>query len=337
MKENEKVQFESMPDFFLNEKQKETPTEEKEYSSLYEELHEKCNPDRFMQPFIKERFDLATEIYAELRKRCSSKYVSDEDLKDLRNRAESDLGIHISTSKLFRHLSEYCSPDIYTKMKPFPTERVKESSRLYAKILDAKDNIHALEEIEREAESFIEQRKKDISQQQQEEIYQQKIKDAKEKRLAKEKRKNQLWLLLVWVVFSLIPEGYFGESSVLDILLLIVIIASIALIVINIIKKNISGCVTSIIILILSILKGTIPGFNIFPLTIICLTSTVFSAINIFKRNKNKVVIWSVAMITSLFGMHPYILEDLLVSLVIIGTIFLVRIVANVFKKPSKR
>ena len=335
MKEKDKIQFESIPNFTLDVPHGDSTLKEKEYDSLYEELHEKCNPDMFMHPFVKERFDAATEIYSELRKRCSSKSVSDSDLKDLRDKAESELGIHFSTNKLFKHLTEYCSPDIYTKMKPFPTERVKEASRLYAKILQYKDDIHALEEIEQEAESFIQQRVEDIHRYQQEINRQQKASDAEVKRTAKEKWRMQLWILSVWIVFTLVPEVYFGYYIVFDILLTVVILASIALAIITFNKKNIRGCITSIIILILAIFKGAVPGFNTFPVSGLFLTSTVFSIINIFKRNRNKAIIWGIAMMTSLYSIHPYIIEDILVSLTIIGFTLLVRLIVNLIRKSS--
>ena len=335
MKEKDNIQFESIPKFTFDESPVDSSPKEKEYDSLYEELHEKCNPDKFMHPFVKERFDVATEIYSELRKRCSSKYVSDRELKDLRDKAESELGIHFSTSKLFKYLAEYCSPDIYTKMKPFPTERVKEASRLYAKILQSKDDIHALEEIEQEAEPFIKQRIVDIHRQQQENKRQQVVSEAEENRIAKEKWRMQLWLLSVWKAFTLIPEVYIGEFIVFDILLLVVILASIALIIINFIKKNISGCITSIIIPILAIFKGTVSGFNFFPISGLFITSTVFSIINMFKRNRNKAIIWGIAMMTSLYSIHPYIIEDILVSLTIIGFTLLVRLIVNLIRKTS--
>lgn len=203
MKEKDNIQFEPIPNFNLDESPVDSSPKEKEYDSLYEELHEKCNPDRFMQPFIKEKFDMATDIYAELRKRCSSKYISDRELKDLRDKAESELGIHFSTRKLFKYLVEYCSPDIYTKMKPFPTERVKEASRLYAKILEAKDDIHGLEKIEKEAEPFIKQRKNELHETEKAMQERKRIDLEKKKhKEEKEKRKDRNYCgLIIWMIF----------------------------------------------------------------------------------------------------------------------------------------
>lgn len=154
--EDTEIRFESMPDFSYN-----SPTEEKEYNSLFDELEDKCNPDRFMNPFIQERFDLANELYAELLKRVQR---DDNSLKEIRDKAINGLGIHISTDRLYKYLLEYCDPKIYTAMKPYNKERVQEAGRLYAMIQDAKDDIYRLEAIEEKATSFIKKRKEELVQ-----------------------------------------------------------------------------------------------------------------------------------------------------------------------------
>lgn len=154
--EDTEIRFESMPDISYN-----SPTEEKEYNSLFDELEDKCNPDRFMNPFIQERFDLANELYAELLKRVQR---DDNSLKEIRDKAINGLGIHISTDRLYKYLLEYCDPKIYTAVKPYNKERVQEAGRLYAMIQDAKDDIYRLEAIEEKATSFIKKRKEELVQ-----------------------------------------------------------------------------------------------------------------------------------------------------------------------------
>ena len=159
MKEENDIRFEPMPEFASNGKQQDIPIYEREYFSLYDELEEKCNPDRYMNPFVQERFDLANELYAELQKRGKR---DDKSLVDIRDRAMEGLGIHISTQRLYKYLLEFCNPNIYTSMKPYDKDRVHEAGRLYAMIQNAKDDIHALEAIEKDAEPFIKKRKDEI-------------------------------------------------------------------------------------------------------------------------------------------------------------------------------
>ena len=148
-----------MPGFSTDERKDKAPFEERKYFSLYDELEEKCHPDRYLNPFNQERFDLANELYAELQRR--SKH-DDNSLIDIREKAIEGLGIHISTRRLYEYLLEYCDPKIYTSMQPYDKDRVQEAGRLFAKIQAAKDDIHELEEVWREAETFISSRDNEI-------------------------------------------------------------------------------------------------------------------------------------------------------------------------------
>ena len=159
MQGDDNIHFESMPGFSTDERKDKAPIEERKYFSLYDELEEKCHPDRYLNPFNQERFDLANELYAELQRR--SKH-DDNSLIDIREKAIEGLGIHISTRRLYEYLLEYCDPKIYTSMQPYDKDRVQEAGRLFAKIQAAKDDIHELEEVWREAETFISSRDNEI-------------------------------------------------------------------------------------------------------------------------------------------------------------------------------
>ena len=88
--------------------------------------------------------------------------LTDDELVSLRNRAISKLVIHISTKKLYNKLVDYFSPEIYTSIIPYNEERVSKAGYYYAKILDAKNDILALENIEKEASDFIAKRNYEI-------------------------------------------------------------------------------------------------------------------------------------------------------------------------------
>ena len=194
--EDTEIRFESMPDFSSN-----PPTEEREYYSLFDELDEKCNPDRFMNPFVQKRFDLANELYAELQRRGKR---DDYSLTDIRDKAIDGLGIHISTSRLYKHLLEYCDPKIYTAMKPYDKERVQEAGRLYAMIQEAKDDIHRLEAIGEEAASFIEIREQEIMQKEREENMRLLEEQKKQKEDEKDQRRASIILVIVIVVLIIV-------------------------------------------------------------------------------------------------------------------------------------
>lgn len=178
-----------MPDFSSN-----SPTEEREYYSLFDELDEKCNPSRFMNPFVQKRFDLANELYAELQKRNQR---DDNSLKDIRDKAIDGLGIHVSTSRLYKYLLEYCDPKIYTAMKPYDKEKVQEAGRLYAMIQEAKDDIHRLEAIGEKAASFIEIREQEIMQKEREESMRLLEEQKKQKEDEEDKRRASIILAIV--------------------------------------------------------------------------------------------------------------------------------------------
>ena len=159
MQEDDGIHFESMPEFSTHEQKDIVPIVEREYFSLYDELEEKCHPDRYLNPFNLERFALANELYSELQKRSRR---DDNSLIDIREKAIDGLGIHISTRRLYEYLLKYCDPKIYTSMQPYDKARVQEAGRLFAKIQAAKDDIHELEEVWREAETFISSRDNEI-------------------------------------------------------------------------------------------------------------------------------------------------------------------------------
>ena len=135
---------------------------EKEYDSLYDEIADKCHPNRFLNNgYDKGVFSAANSIYYELMQR---KGWPDEQLKDLRNRAIFELGIHFSAKKQYDYLSVFFDPRIYTKMDPYPFDRVEMAKQYYDCLNDYRDDIVALEQLEKDAEPFIERRKQEIEQ-----------------------------------------------------------------------------------------------------------------------------------------------------------------------------
>lgn len=198
MQGDDNFHFEPMADFSSIVKEESKPIEEREYFSLYDELEEKCNPDRYMNPFVQEKFDLANELYAELQKRSKR---DDKSLIDIRDKAIKGLGIHISTQRLYNYLMEYCHPKIYTAIEPYDKDNVQEAGRLFAMIQKAKDDIHALEAVEQEAEPFIERRKRLLLADKMEE---ERRKGIEKHRLEEEQKKQKGKTSLIMWVLSMI-------------------------------------------------------------------------------------------------------------------------------------
>ncbi len=135
--------------------------EEKVYNSLYDELMDKCCPDKFCSSttsFDINKFQIANEIYREL---CERKMISPEALIKIRNKAMDKLGIKISTKKLYNELIEYFYPMNYISRTSYNPKRVEKAGYFYDKTLKAKNDIIALEEIQQEASEFIRELEKE--------------------------------------------------------------------------------------------------------------------------------------------------------------------------------
>ena len=156
MNEDDNIAFDEMQGLNLdwgagsNKISKQPEPDEKEYDSLYDELLDKCNPGKFpIGEFGNDIFQIANAIYTELQNK------TDHTLIDLRNRAIDELGVHISTKKKYEQLEAFLNPEHYTARKPYNGEIVAMAGNLYDKLLKNKDDIRALESLEKE-ESTIE-------------------------------------------------------------------------------------------------------------------------------------------------------------------------------------
>ena len=174
MQEQEDIQFDAMPNFGSMFGQQVQPQwEEKEYDSLYDELVEKLHPNNWLGVhFNKELFDTANQLYGEL---VGKEDIGDEELIDLRDKAIRKLGIRISTKRLYEKLDQYLNPKVYTDMKPYNGDRVAEASEYYSRLTQSKHDIIALEQLEKDAQSFIIRRMEEEEQAKQAKIEQARI------------------------------------------------------------------------------------------------------------------------------------------------------------------
>lgn len=111
------------------------------YASLYEELRQKCNPSNFMHPYNFELVKLSNALYSEMEVNKSDM----DALKRIRRRAVAELGIKISTEKLYNLLSNRLDPSKYVGNR----ELVDMANYFYNQMLCNADNIEVLEQIEK--------------------------------------------------------------------------------------------------------------------------------------------------------------------------------------------
>ena len=164
-KDDDNIQFDQMPDLDWNwgkAPKDEIVEVEKEYDSLFEELLDKCHPGKFQIESVGlEKFNISNEIYSQLldcesiAKSMGNKRISEVALKKLRDRAVDELGIHISTKKEVAYLRSFLDPNIYIDKKPYNAQLVRDAGALYQQLLNNMNDIRALEQLEEQASTFL--------------------------------------------------------------------------------------------------------------------------------------------------------------------------------------
>lgn len=153
----ENIQFDNMPNFgdMFSAKTSDWD-DDKEYNSLYDELLDKCRPDKFIgDTSDNKKFLVANQLYAELKLKQG---CIDNELIEFRDRAMGLLGIHISTKKQYEWLDKYLNPQVYTTIDPYDAERVALAGEYYMRMRECKDDIHALEKLRDDAATFIDRK-----------------------------------------------------------------------------------------------------------------------------------------------------------------------------------
>lgn len=110
------------------------------YDSLSAELKTKCNPANFMNPYNFEKVKIANDIYSSIEP-CESDL---KKLKELRTRAELELGIIFSTEKLYRDLTALLNPANFIGDR----EKLDLANELYHQVVIHANDLQTLEYIE---------------------------------------------------------------------------------------------------------------------------------------------------------------------------------------------
>ena len=113
-----------------------------DYSNLYEELREKCNPSNYMNPYNAEKVEIANSIFSQL-----DGFKDDVDtLVLLRNQAINKLGLSFSSTALFNKLCDIYNPSNFMG-KNYDAEKLSAANKIFAQIQQKKDDIIELERI----------------------------------------------------------------------------------------------------------------------------------------------------------------------------------------------
>lgn len=113
-----------------------------DYSSLYKELTEKCNPSNLLQPYNANKVEASIAIYFQLEKNKDNI----NELIKLRNRAIKELGVKFSSQDLFEKLSQVFNPSNFMD-KNYDDVKLCAANKIYTQIQEYKDDIIELEKI----------------------------------------------------------------------------------------------------------------------------------------------------------------------------------------------
>lgn len=112
----------------------------KSYSSLYEELLEKCNPENFMNPYNQDMVQKSNVLY----QRILTSHPDDNNLLlSIRNEAHAKLNIMFDTNKLYTFILEKANPKQY--INPYNPDKLSIANEIYSAAIQNKDNVDLLE------------------------------------------------------------------------------------------------------------------------------------------------------------------------------------------------
>ena len=160
--DDDNIKFDEMPDMFgrmfnadgqLNKAVSTTPS--KTYNSLFEELCDKCFPERYMEPYNAKLVSAATKLYNEVLKSEENTELQNE----LRHRAYKELGVKFDGSKLYQFLMDYLNPRLY--LEPFCPDKLEVANNYYPEIEANKDDYIQLENIQSDVQWFIDKLKEE--------------------------------------------------------------------------------------------------------------------------------------------------------------------------------
>ena len=156
--EDEYIKFDEMPDMFGRMFSADGQPDKtvsikpnKTYNSLFEELCDKCYPERYMEPYDAKLVSAANKLYSEVIKSENNEELQNE----LRRRAYEELGVKFDGTKLYQYLMDYLNPRLY--LVPFCPDRLEFANNYYPEIEANKDDYIQLENIQADVQGFIDE------------------------------------------------------------------------------------------------------------------------------------------------------------------------------------
>lgn len=115
------------------------------YTTLFEELKEKCNPANFMSPYNAEKVEISNSIFS----RLDSNSKNIQELIQLRNLAINKLGLSFSAKEIFEKLAEAYNPQKFVG-ESYDADKLHVANKIYSRIQSSQNNIIELEKIAQE-------------------------------------------------------------------------------------------------------------------------------------------------------------------------------------------
>ena len=115
------------------------------YTSLFEELKEKCNPANFMNPYDAEKVEISNNIFSKL----DSNATNVQALIQLRNLAINKLGLSFSAKEIYEKLAEAYNPQKFVG-ENYDADKLHVANQIYSRIQNSKNSIIELEKIAQE-------------------------------------------------------------------------------------------------------------------------------------------------------------------------------------------
>jgi hypothetical protein len=165
------------------------PEVEKEYTSLYEELEDRCNPNYFLPPndYDKNKAKVAHNIYLRLENVKSNI----EEQKQLRHQAIVELEIRFNSHALRDKLKNYICPTKYIR-----TEKFDLANEMYSLVIEKGEDIEALEKIQ----TIIENKLLNDTILKIEEREREEIEERERKRIRKDKKNTIILIILLFAI-----------------------------------------------------------------------------------------------------------------------------------------
>ena len=113
-----------------------------DYSFLYKDLLDKCNPSNYMNPYDAKKVEISNSIYSQIEENKNNT----TELIKLRNRAIKELNIKFSSEVLFEKLTQVFNPSNFIN-ENYDAVKLYAANKIYAQILDNRNDIIELERI----------------------------------------------------------------------------------------------------------------------------------------------------------------------------------------------